>query len=149
MFAYHRLSIGALALAVATPALAQPVTQAGNSGAHQPGPFASLSPQGREILRAARQATRDDGTRQQIDAARAQILTLLDADTLDVGALSRAMLTERNLAAGGQARRQAAMLSAYQKFSTADRHAFVAATRAVQARIGAERAQHHGWGGPA
>lgn len=146
--AYPRLIAAALALAI-TPALAQPaptasVGSAGWAGHHGPGPYAALSPDGRQILKAARQATHNDGTRAQIDATRAQIMTLLDADTLDVHALSRAMVTERSLSQGEKLRQQAALLAAYQKLSLADRHAYVAASRAIAAQVAAARAAHQG-----
>lgn len=142
--AYPRLIAAALAFVSVAPALAQPMGEPGHGleGRRHSGLFAALSPEGRQILKAAHQSAHSDGTREQIKAARAQILTLLDADTLDVGALDRAMVTERNLVLVQQQRMHAAMLAAYQKLGAADRHAFVAATRAIEVRVDQARAAH-------
>lgn len=146
-----RASLIALALA-ALPAGAQPAPQpgampgmggAGQSFAHG-GLLRDLSPAGRMVVRQALRSVGADGTHQQIEAIRAQMLDLIAADPLDAGALGRAMLAERNLALGQQARTQAAMLGAFQQLSLADRRAFVATAREVQARVEERRAAQRG-----
>ena len=144
---FSRFALVALTLAAAAPAIAHPDFGPGGGGHHAA--FAALSPDGRATVKAAMRGVREDGTREKIEATRAQIMNLLDAEVLDLPALTRAMMTERNLSQGEQARRQAAMLAAYQKLSVADRHAFVAATRAMQARMAAWRAARHGAAEPA
>ena len=130
----------ALAQPVASPAASMP----GMGGIGQPlgsgALLRDLSPAGRAIVRQAVRTANADGTRQQIEATRARMLDILAADPLDVGALGRAMIEERTLAQGQQSRMHSAMLGAFQKLSVADRRAFVATAREVQARIGERRA---------
>jgi Spy/CpxP family protein refolding chaperone len=98
--------------------------------------FASMSEAGRATIR---EAMASGDTRRaehaQIKAARDRMLTLLEAERLDTGALKRAMDEERNIANASRERRQAAMLTAFGKLSVADRKAFVADSRAMKSRM--------------
>jgi Spy/CpxP family protein refolding chaperone len=154
----------ALALAAAVPAAAQtatPVAPAapataqaqrgpggpGMHGRNRPQMFASLSPAGQQIMRDAMRPADPKTDHAAMKAARDQVLTLLDADKLDVAALKRAMADERAAADAMQVKRQAAMLAAFQKLSVADRKAFVVDARAMRDRMEA-RMGKRGWGGP-
>ncbi len=125
------------------------VLLATGAAAAQPGPhfggprgwFASLSPEGKTIVWSAMKSLHD-GTQDQIEAVRTRELGLLAADRLDVSALSRVMSEECNLAAGMETRKQAALLSAYQRLSVADRRAFVQTARELQARVLEARKAH-------
>lgn len=131
-------------LALAQPVASPPASMPGMGGIGQPlgsgALLRDLSPAGRAIVRQAVRTANADGTRQQIEATRARVLDILAADPLDVGALGRAMIEERTLAQGQQSRMHSAMLGAFQKLSVADRRAFVATAREVQARIEKRRA---------
>ncbi len=98
--------------------------------------FASLSPEGRTIMR---DAMRGGVDRKQdhaaVMAARDRMLTVLDADRLDTAALKRAMESERDVVNASRDRTQAAMLAGFAKLSVADRKAFVADARALKARM--------------
>lgn len=89
----------------------------------------NLSPEGQATMRAAFEGLRNDGTRDGIKAARDRQLSLLEADRLDIAALQRAMLEERNLAQGAHSRMQQALIGAYQKLSVTDRRALVTSAR--------------------
>jgi Spy/CpxP family protein refolding chaperone len=105
--------------------------------------FPSMSEAGRATMREAMAA--GDNRRaehDQIKAARDRMLTLLEAERLDAGALKRAMDEERTIANASRERRQAAMLTAFGKLSVADRKAFVTDSRAMKSRM-EERVQ--GW----
>lgn len=122
------------AMLVAGAASAQP-------GPHFGGPrgwFGKLSPEGKTIVWSAMRSVHD-GTQDQIEAVRARELDLLAADKLNVTELSRAMSEERNLAAGMETRKQAALLGAYQRLSVVDRRAFVQTARELQARVAEAR----------
>ena len=151
-----RAALAALAFGFTAPALAQSAPPAPpapsmqeyggkHGGYHGFGGLRAmmrnLSPEGRETLSQAMRSVRQDGTREQIEAARARMLDLLAAERLDVAAIQRVMLEERNLAAGKQQRMQAAMLGAYQRLSLADRRAFVASAREVRARVEERRSR--------
>ena len=127
--------LAALALGVAAPAFAQDLNPGYGHGPH--GIASTLSPQGQAILRQAHQAANPREDRGAIKAIRDRILSILDADTLDQGALSRAMEDERNAVAQQQQRRQYAMLQAFGQLSPADRKAFVADARAERDKLAA------------
>jgi Spy/CpxP family protein refolding chaperone len=137
-----RLAIG-LMLALAAPLSAQmpadapPGGRDGSPGMHRGGHhgYGSMTPEGREIMKAAMRDTTDPEARQQLRAARDRIGTLVAADRLDVGALKSAMDAERRLVDQQHVRRQAAMLAAFQKLSVADRRAFVADAQAGRDRM--------------
>lgn len=103
--------------------------------------FRNLSPEGQATIRSALQSVHNDGTRDGIKAARDRQLALLEADRLDVGALQRAMLEERNLAQGAHQRMQQALLGAYQRLSVADRRALVASAREAKSWMEGRRAE--------
>ena len=153
-----RLLAAALLLAAA-PALAQtapapaPATGAAPAGSavprgqvrDRPGPmsmmhggmFKSLSPDGRATMReamkgdmAARQAERA-----AVKAARDRMMTVLEAEKLDVAALKKAMADERAAANAGRERMQASMANAFAKLSLADRRAFVTEARQMRTRM--------------
>lgn len=148
-----RAGLAALALGLAAPAVAQPAApptrgtapmhaMGGHHGFHgMRGMLRDLSPEGRTTMWQALRSVRQDGTRDQIKAARGRMLDLLAAERLDVAAMQRVMLEERNLAAGQQQRMQAAMLGAFQQLTLADRRAFVASAREVRARVEERRSQ--------
>jgi Spy/CpxP family protein refolding chaperone len=144
----------ALAFAAAVPATAQTAAPAapaapaaaaprgpGGHGMHggmkRQGMFASLSPAGQQIMRDAMRPDDRKADHTAMKASRDQVLTLLDADKLDVAALKRAMDAERATAEAMHTKRQAAMLAAFQKLSVADRKAFVADARAMRDRMDA------------
>jgi uncharacterized membrane protein len=127
----------ATALLLAAPALAQsppPPDPQARAYRFQRGDLASVSPEGRRILAQAIRGSRED--RAAVMAARDRINQLAAADQLDVAALRRAMAEERRLVDAQHARRQAALLEAFQKLSAADRKAF--AERALRGRAMAE-----------
>jgi uncharacterized membrane protein len=153
MTKFNRALAATLLLAAATPVLAQtapPPPPAGSSataprgyvrdrpgGMHHRGMFNTLSPAGQATMReamkgdeAARKAERDG-----VKAARDRMLTLLDAEKLDVAAVKRAMADERNAANASRERMQASMLAGFQKLSLADRRAFVAEAKALKSRM--------------
>ena len=139
-----RAALFALVLA-ATPAAAQPDPQVPAPGGSE---FLgrmmllrNLSPEGRATVQQALRAAHDPATRQQIESVRARMLDLLAAEVLDVGALSQAMLEERNLVQGQQQRLQAGKLRAFEALNVADRRALVAAARDVQARVADRRSR--------
>ena len=136
------------ALLAAAPALAQPAPpppppgQHGGPGMAGRGPhkaeamFPSMSEAGRAIMKEAMMAGGDRrAERAKVEAARERMLAALDADRLDTGAVKRAMDEERALAEATRQERQAAMLAAFGKLSTADRKAFVADSRAMKNRM--------------
>ena len=109
--------------------------------------FPSMSPAGRTIMWEAMRGDDKKSDREAVKAARDKVLTVLDAPTLDVAALKRAMDEERALVDVQQAERQAAMLAAFQKLTPADRKAFVTDARAMRDRMGAQMQQKRGgWG---
>lgn len=117
--------------------------------------FASLSPEGRTIMRDAMHGSVDrKQDHQAIMAARDRMLTVLDADKLDSAALKRAMDDERNVVNASRDRTQAAMQAGFAKLSVADRKAFVADARALKQRMEERvnkwrgRGGMHGMGGP-
>jgi Spy/CpxP family protein refolding chaperone len=122
-------------LLLAAPVAAQPAAAppAGAEGRWmgREGQFSGLSEAGKATMREAMRGSMEgrQAEREQVRAARDRMLTLLEADRLDVAALKRAMDEERSLAAASQERRQAAMLAAYQKLSVDDRKALVAGAR--------------------
>lgn len=98
--------------------------------------FGGLSEAGRATMRDSMRAgggPRAD--RDAVKAARDRMLTVLDADNLDTGALKRAMDDERRAAQAGHDKRQAAMFAGFAKLSIADRKAFVADARAMRTRM--------------
>jgi len=140
------------ALLAAAPALAQPAPPPpppppGVFGGGPPGMpgrdarkgdrmFPSMSEAGRAIIRNAMMAGGDRrATREQVEAARDRMMAALDADRFDAAAVKRAMDDERALAEATRQERQAAMLAAFGKLSTADRKAFVADSRAMKNRM--------------
>lgn len=149
-----------LLLAASAPVLAQPAPAAAPGAAassgqpyarHGGGMFAGLSETGRATMRDAMKAEGDGRTdRAAVKAARERMLVLLEAETLDVPALRRAMEDESRAAQASHDRRQAAMLAGMTKLSPADRKIFVANARQMQARM-AERVgkwSRRGPGGP-
>jgi Spy/CpxP family protein refolding chaperone len=107
-----------------------------HSGKHGGGMFAGLSEAGRTTMREAMRAGGDPrADRDAVKAARDRMLTVLDAESLDTGALKRAMDDERRAAQAGHDKRQAAMLAGFTKLSTGDRKAFVANARAMKQRM--------------
>lgn len=137
----------ALLLAAAAPVAAQmpppppggPAMAAGHHGGrgmHGRGMFASMSEAGRKTMMEAMRGGGDRrAEREQVKAARDRMLTLLEAERLDTGALKRALDDERNAANASRERHQAAMLAAFGKLSVADRKAFVADARAMKDRM--------------
>ncbi|GGE12071.1 hypothetical protein GCM10011529_18010 [Polymorphobacter glacialis] len=111
--------------------------------------FASMSEAGRIVMREAMQAGGERAAdREAIKAARDRMLTLLEADRLDTGALKRAMDEERKVASAGRERHQASMLAGFTKLSVADRKAFVADSRAMKTRMEGRMKDWRGKGGP-
>jgi hypothetical protein len=110
--------------------------------------FAGMSDAGQATMRDAMKAGGDPRSdHEAVKAARDRMLALLDADSLDVAALKRAMDDERKIAQASHDRRQAAMLAGFTKLSTADRKAFVANARTMKARMEARVGEMRGWGG--
>jgi uncharacterized membrane protein len=146
----------ALLLAAAAPVAAQtpppqpgaPAMAAGHHGGrgmHGRGMFASMSEAGRKTMMEAMRAGGDRrAERDQVKAARDRMLTLLEAERLDTGALKKALDDERNAASASRERHQAAMLAAFGKLSVADRKAFVADARAMKTRV---ESRMKGWRG--
>jgi uncharacterized membrane protein len=143
----------ALLLAVAAPVAAQmpppgagmPGMGHGPRGMHGRGMFASMSEAGRKTMMEAMRAGGDRrAERDQVKAARDRMLTLLEAERLDTGALKKALDDERNAASASRERHQAAMLAAFAKLSVADRKAFVADARAMKTRM---ESRMKGWRG--
>lgn len=98
--------------------------------------FPSMTDAGRQIMQAAMAAGGNRrADRQQMEAVREQMLTLLSADRIDLAAVKRVTDEERALAEASRKQRQAAMLAAVQKLSLEDRKAFVADSRAMKARM--------------
>jgi len=134
-------------LIVASPVLAQTPPQAteaprmksdamghhgGRMGARM---FSSLSEAGRATMMDAMRASDVRAEREQVRAARDKMLTVLDADKLDMGALKKAMDEERSLSAASHERRQAAMLAGFSKLSVQDRKAFVVEARQMREKM--------------
>jgi Spy/CpxP family protein refolding chaperone len=116
----------------------------GMMGGHQRA-FASMSEAGRQTMWDAMRAGGDrQADREAVKAARDRMLTILEADRLDSGALRRAMDDERNAANASRERHQAAMLAAFGKLTVADRKAFVADSRALKTRMEARMEQWRG-----
>jgi Spy/CpxP family protein refolding chaperone len=147
----------AVALATALPVAAQSTPPAPAAAAAPRGPggprdgyrpqmFKSMTPAGQQIMRDAMMPGDPKADRAGIDAARDQVMTLLDADKLDSAALKRAMDAERAAADAMHTKRQAAMLAAFQKLSVADRKAFVADARKMRDRMESRAGKHGGWG---
>jgi uncharacterized membrane protein len=145
----------ALLLAAAAPVAAQmpppppgagmPGMGHGQRGMHGRGMFASMSEAGRKTMMEAMRAGGDRrAERDQVKAARDRMLTLLEAERLDTGALKKALDDERNAASASRERHQAAMLAAFGKLSVADRKAFVADARAMKTRM---ESRMKGWRG--
>lgn len=125
-------------LAIGSPVLAQPYNaEPARSERAEKGPYASMSAEGREAMRAAMRTGIDErrAERDKIKAARDRMLAVVEADRLDTPALKRAMDEERSIAAASHDRRQAAMLAALSKLSVADRKAFVAGARTSRERM--------------
>lgn len=152
------LAGGAPVLAQSAPAPAAPTAPAApgarqhGRGDHKGGGmFAGLSEAGRATMRDAMRAGGDPRTeRDAVKAARDRMMAVLDAETLDVPALKRAMDDERRAAQASHDKRQAAMLAGFTKLSVADRKAFVANARQMKARMEARVGKAHrgGPGGP-
>lgn len=103
--------------------------------------FASMSPTGRAIMRAAMRSGELPAAQVATDTARDRWLAVLDADRLDPVALKRGMDDERDAANAAKMRRQAAMLAGFEQLSLADRRAYAAEARAMRARIEARAAE--------
>jgi len=97
--------------------------------------FASLSEAGRATMMEAMKASDFRGERTQVRAARDKMLTVLEADKLDMAALKKAMEEERSISAASHERRQAAMLTGFSKLSAEDRKAFVADARQMREKM--------------
>lgn len=130
----------ALALALGgllgAPALAQAPPPPPYGGMERYGRmFGSVSPEGREILTQAMREQANKEERLKLKTTRDRIGTILEAEKLDSAALKRAMDEERALVNAQHARRQTAMLAAFQKLTPADRKAFVADARRGRDRV--------------
>ncbi len=145
----------ALLLAAAAPVAAQmpppqgnPAMAAGHPGGrgmHGRGMFASMSEAGRKTMMEAMRGGGDRrAEREQVKAARDRMLTLVEAERLDTGALKRALDDERNAANASRERHQTAMLAGFGKLSVADRKAFVADARAMKDRMEARMKDRRG-----
>lgn len=151
-FPLVRAAVLLLGAAAALPAAAQMGPPPGapmmaGPGARGDQMFPSMSPAGRTIMWEAMRGEDKKADREAVKAARDKVLTVLDAPTLDVAALKRAMDEERALVDSQQAERQAAMLAAFQKLTPADRKAFVTDARAMRDRMQARMGQKRGgWG---
>jgi Spy/CpxP family protein refolding chaperone len=122
--------------AAPTPPAAGDMMHKRQRGGHGERMFPSMSEAGRATMREAMAAGDNRRTEHaQIKAARDRMLTLLEAERLDTGALKRAMDEERTIANASRERRQAAMLTAFGKLSVADRRAFVTDSRAMKSRM--------------
>lgn len=112
----------------------------------QRGMFAGMSEAGQAIMREAMRSGGDPrADRDAVKAARDRMLTVLDADRLDPGALKRAMDDERKAAQASHDRRQSAMLAGFEKLSVTDRKAFVASAREMKARMEARVGKMREW----
>lgn len=124
--------------------------QGGGMGMHgMAGMFDALSPEGRKTMHEAMMTagTERKGVHEQVKAARDRMLTILDADRLDTGALKRAMDDEQAASNAARDRMQAAMLSGFSRLTVADRKAFVAYSHAMRNRMDARMAKWRGRGG--
>lgn len=100
------------------------------------GMYAGMSDAGKATMREAMKAGDDRrADREAVKAARERMLTALEAERLDAGALKRAMDDERKAAQAGHDKRQAAMLAGFTKLSAADRKAFVTNARMMKDRM--------------
>ncbi len=125
-----------LAQVAAPPAPPVPMHPAMHGGGMRGGMFAGMSEAGRTTMREAMRAGGDPrADRDAVKGARDRMLAVLDAETLDTGALKRAMDDERRAAQAGHDKRQAAMLAGFAKLSTADRKTFVTNARAMKDRM--------------
>jgi hypothetical protein len=149
-----KILIAATAALLAAPLLAQtanPAPPAAAAGAepqrermrmmrmHRQDMWANVSPEGRAILRET--LRNDPKDREAIKASRDRINTIVGAEKLDVAALRKAMADERRLVDAQHANRQASMLAAIQKLSTADRKAFAEDANRARADIEARTAE--------
>ncbi len=107
----------------------------GKHGMGGPRAFPSMSEAGRKTMWDAMRGEDRKAEHANVKAARDRMLTILEADRLDTGALRRAMDDERNAANASRERHQAAMLAAFGKLSVADRKAFVTDSRALKTRM--------------
>lgn len=174
-----RVSLAALALLTAAPALAQsadmprqpPMHGEGGPGMRGPmgemrgrpgrlmrlrnhvenGLYAGMSEEGRRSLSQAMRGNPQDriAERRAVSAARDKVMTLLEAERLDPAALKRAMDEERAAAEATHQRRQAATFAALQRLSPADRKAFAANARAMKNRMDDRLRALQARGGPA
>jgi hypothetical protein len=123
------LLLGALtALAFAAPASAQQQ------------PFQGLSPEGHQRLAAAMSAEASPGYSESVARARAKVLELLSAETLDLEEIAEAQAEERRLVMREHARAHARMRQAYGDLSLADRRAFAQALQMREQRLRAQMA---------
>ena len=110
--------------------------------------FGAMSEAGRTAMMAARRGDRDAdrADHDRVRTARDRMLGLLGAERLDAAALKRAMDDEREAANAMKARRQAALFTAFQSLSVADRKAFVEDARNLRHRVErrVERHMHRG-----
>lgn len=99
--------------------------------------FGAMSEAGRTTMMAAQRGDRDAdrADHDRVRTARDRMLGLLGAERLDAAALKRAMDDEREAANAMKARRQAALFTAFQSLSVADRKAFVEDARNLRHRI--------------
>lgn len=143
------LLAAALSLALALPATAQPAAPTPPSAPQAVGQLPGMagfrfalrdiSPEGQAIMREALGGLREDGTREGIQAARERMIALLGAERLDVAALQRVMLEERNLVMGQHSRVQNALLAAFQRLSPEDRRTFAAGASEARVRLDERR----------
>lgn len=110
---------------------------------HRQAMWANVSPEGRAILRETLRG--DPKDREATRAARDRINAVVGAETLDVGALRKAMADERRLVDAQHAARQARMLAAIQKLSPADRKAFAEDARRGRADVEARTSEWRKW----
>ena len=129
-----RATLIAALLAATSPVLAQ-AADGGFQGGRGAAMWAGMSDAGQQAMRSAMRGLDARTDRMAVREARDRMLAILDADRLDVAALRRAMEEERSAVTAQQARRQTAMLGAFQQLSAADRKAFVAGARVVRARV--------------
>ncbi len=153
--AWRAAALGAVLIAAA-PALAQSAAPPAAGAAMRAGPdaggwgnrkggrggmmggpraFPSMSEAGRKTVWDAMRVEDRKAEHANVKAARDRMLTILEADRLDTGALRRAMDDERNASNASRERHQAAMLAAFGKLSVADRKAFVTDSRALKSRM--------------
>ncbi len=110
--------------------------------------FAGMSDAGKATMHGALHDGEPLADHEATHAARDRMLAVLDADRLDPVALRRAMDDEREAANAAKARRQGAMVAAFQQLSLADRRAFVVNARAMRNRVEDRMARWRGRGGP-